>query len=227
MKHAFVRCIVPLAFVLLFSSCFIRQDNPLLDCSEVADTRLASFPFREVTIETALLWIQNQYSVQENDLRIEYRPPGTEPEYWEWEIVWQADNRDYGLAFLLRGIPDAMLYVRWRSQAPTISDALRCLGQPSSYRAFYDKYPEATWTALELWYPERGFKFATRIPRKLSRFDENVVLGIAYYALPGSVEEFLLHHSTVVQGSAAYTQTLTTIRPWPGNIKDITIAQQE
>jgi len=224
---------VLLVVVALSSSCIplaepsltVSPDHPVA-CEDVVDVRIHSFPFTAASKPAILAWIQDQYGLAEKDISISHRPPTAElPDYWEWEMGWRFADRDYRIAFLVSGRPDVVVTVQWQSEAPTLGDVLRCLGQPSAYHAYYQSYPEAVWTTLDVLYPEKGLEFHGFIQSKVSYIDERVRMRLATYAEPGSQENFVAHVYMQEPGTEANAKSLSAFRPWPGDISKVMIDQ--
>jgi hypothetical protein len=200
--------------MVLVVSCAAK---PPLDCAAVRDSDLRSFPFNEVAQDIALRWIGEQYGISSSVVSV--RPSTAEITYLDWEI----NGRDYGLALWNVGKPTASASMSWPTASFTISDALLCLGQPTLYRAYYDRYPEAMWTRLDLLYPDSGILLSTTVRRKVLRFDEHTEIGGATYAEPGTQQELISRFWVVQPDSEAYDHILNSLRLWPGEIKDVTI----
>lgn len=202
-------------FVIIFVvSCAAK---PPLDCTAVKDSDLRSFPFNEVAQEVALRWVGEQYGISNSVVRV--RPSSAGITYLDWEI----NGRVFGLALWNVGEPTASASMSWPTESFTISDALLCLGQPTLYRAYYDRYPEAVWTRLDLLYPDRGILLSTTVSRKVLRFDEDTAIGGATYAEPGTEQELISRFWVVHPDSETYSHILNSLRLWPGEIKDVTI----
>jgi hypothetical protein len=218
MKHRAIRHTFLLAVTLFLSSCVLPWERRPMDCAEIGDARLADFPFNQPTVEVALAWIQEQYDLDKKDIFVSGR---TEAgiEY----LLWKLEDKDYQVSLWDRGEPIVSAGLKWQSNSPTLGDALRCFGDPKEYRAYYKQWPEALYTNLELWYPDRGLIFSTFVTRKIAHYSTGVGLRGAQYVKPGSEQELVFRSWVVSPGSAAYNDILNSLRPWPGDIKDVTI----
>lgn len=206
-------------FTIIFVvSCAVK---PPVDCGAVRDSDLRSFPFSEADQEIALHWIGERYGISSNAVRV--RSSTAEITYLDWEI----NGRVYGVALWNIGKPTASVSTSWPTASFTIADALLCLGQPTLYRAYYDRHPEATWTRLDLLYPGSGILLSTTIRRKVLRFDEHTEIGGATYAEPGTEQELISRFWVVQPDSETYNHILKSFRPWPGDLKQVTINEQE
>jgi hypothetical protein len=226
MKRNFVHSATLLATAWLLLSCIRSTPGPQLDCALVVDPKFTTFSFDQVSVQGIQAWIQNQYGVSEKDTRITHRSPDPRIVYWEWQFDWHVGNVDYGVTFYREGQSDTTLFARWRSGAPTIGDALRCLGEPSLYRAYWDKHPEAVWTQLELWYPDRGLLVRSLVEHKTAGFDEMAKLSGVTYVRPGSTQEIIPRFWAVQPARPPYERILNSLRVWPGDIKDVEVDTQ-
>ncbi len=223
MKHYLVHCISLLISASLLLSCVPSTSRQQRDCASVVDPKLTTFSFDQVSVQDVQLWLQHKYGLLGKDIRVTRRPQYPQSAYREWQIDWGANDIDYGVAFDGEGQPNATLYVRWQNGAPTVGDVLRCLGKPSLYRAYLDMYPEAVWTQLELWYPNSGLIIGSHVERKTSRIDEATELSRMTYVRPGSESEIISRVWAVQPATETYDRILNSLRPWPGEIKDVTI----
>ncbi len=223
MKHYLVHCISLLISASLLLSCVPSTSRQQSDCASVVDPKLTTFSFDQVSVQDVQLWLQHQYGLSENDIRVTRRPRDPQSAYWEWQIDWRANDIDYGVAFDGEDQSNATLFARWHNGAPTVGDALRCLGKPAWYRTYLDRYPEAIWIQLELWYPNRGLVIGSHVEGSTSRFDEATELSRMTYVRPGSESELIPRVWAVQPATETYDRILNSLRPWPGEIKDVTI----
>lgn len=137
------------------------------------------------------------------------------------------DDIDYGVAFHGEGQADATLHARWRNEAPTVGDVLRCLGKPALYRAYLGRHPAVIWTQLELWYPDRGLVIRFEVKRTTSTFELAMELSAVSYVKPGLQKELIPRVWAIQPATETYNRILNSLRPWPGEIKDVTIDVDE
>lgn len=207
----------------LLLSCVPSTPRQQRDCASVVDPKLTTFSFDQVSVQDVQLWLQHQYGLPENDTRVTRRPQDPQSEYWEWQIDWSANDIDYGVAFDGEGKSTATLHARWRNGVPTVGEVLRCLGKPAVYRAYPNWYPEAVWTQLELWYPNRGLVIRSLVKGTTLRFDETLQLSSMTYVRPGSESELIPRVWAVQPATETYNHILNSLRPWPGDLEDVTI----
>ncbi|OIO96550.1 MAG: hypothetical protein AUK03_03790 [Anaerolineae bacterium CG2_30_64_16] len=87
--------------------------------------------------------------------------------------------------------------------------------------------PEAIWTYLELWYPERGLMVTAHITRKASGMTVNQAIAAIIYVQPGPPEDLITRFSwTTTRGSDRYVERLQGLKPWPDDITKITIDER-
>ncbi|MCC7353269.1 MAG: hypothetical protein IT330_05880 [Anaerolineae bacterium] len=209
------------AAMSLLSTRVIPRGLYPLDCAEVGDARLATFPFDQSTEEAALAWIQAQYGSDRKDIRVN-KPTNSDTEQLDWSV----GDKEYLITLWNFGKPTASVGMRWERNGPTVSDALRCLGNPAVYDAYFEAWPEAIWTNLDLWYSERGLMFGTFATRRVARFSNHTRLRHAIYAQPGTEEELASRFYSIRRGSAYYNDLLKRLKPWPGNIRDVKVDPQ-
>lgn len=222
MKQTVLCCLLLLGLSTLLLTCTDRLEQPPLGCDAVDDKRLVTFPFTG-TADTALLWIQDAYGLTAADIKHDLSADRAQT-----LIKWKPlPNRENDALVWVDARESASVSVTWQDQAPTLADALRCLGDPPFYRAYYAQYPEAIWTYLELWYPERGFMVSSYAPRKMLGFANNQAIGDVSYVRPGLPEDLVTRFFwSVDRGSQHYTQILGSMKPWPSDIKMITIDER-
>lgn len=200
--------------MLFVVSCTVK---PPLDCAVVKESNLRSFPFNKATQEIALRWIEEQYGLSANEVRI--RPSVSNITYLDWQI----NGKFYTLALWNVGKPTASISMSWPTASFRISDALFCLGPPTMYRAYYDRYPEATWTRLDLLYPGSGILLSVTVRRKVLKFDGQIEIEGATYAEPGTEPELISCFWIVQPNSEAYNRLFESFRLWPHDLKQVTI----
>ena len=194
---------------------------PPLDCAEVSDAKLVTFPFDQ-SAAVASIWIQHEYGLTTKEIEGNPSADGTQD-----TLYWRVEQRRYEVTLWSDARESALIRVEWPDRAPTLADTLRCLGDPSLYRAYYSWNPEAVWTYLELWYPERGLMVTAYMTRKASGFPDNEIVDRTSYVQPGKPEELIPRFFlAVVPGSDRYTQILHGLKPWPGSIEDVTIDER-
>jgi hypothetical protein len=204
--------------VLVLAACTVQPPRQPTDCTEVADVRLDSFPFAVATEQSILAWIENQFAITPEGVRI--RPTNVGIEYLDWE----SERKAFTVSLSDQGERVASVSAKWRTQAPSIGDVLRCLGAPQSYRAYYALNPDAgPWTNLELWYPERGLQVEAVVERRATGFDEGLSVTNMLYAEPGTAQELAARFWVVEVNSDAYRRILETLADWPGAMTDIKI----
>ncbi len=218
MKRILVHCAVLMILMWSLLSCLPGRWQQPVVCAEVGDSRLEDFPFKQPKVPTARAWIQERFALDASQIR--YRDSTVGIEY----LDWQALDRDYGASFWNRDGPTASAGFAWQKRAPTVGDAVRCLGAPEAYRAYHKPNPDAgPWTYLELWYPQRGLKLLAFLKREVSALDENMSLAGAEYAQPGSTAELTSRFWVVAPGLEAYNQIVAGLKAWPGSVKDLVI----
>lgn len=222
MKQTVLCCVLLLGLSTLLLTCAGGLEQPSLRCDAVDDKRLVTFPFTG-TADTALAWIQDEYGLTAEDIKHDLSADRAQV-----LIKWKPlPNRENDALVWVDGRESASVSVTWQDQAPTLADALRCLGDPPLYRAYYAQYPEAIWTYLELWYPERGFMVTAHVPRKIVGFTNDQAIGNVSYVRPGPPEDLATRFFWAVdRGSEHYTQILRSTKLWPSDIRKITIDQR-
>ena len=213
---------IPFAALLilawLLSSCFDAPVYPPLDCAEVSDAKLATFPFDQ-SAAVASVWIQYEYSLTTKEIEDGLSADGT-----QHSLYWRVQQQSYDVTVWSDARESALIRVRRSDRAPTLADVLRCLGDPSLYRAYYVWYPEAVGTALELWYPEQGLMLTAHVTRRASGFRDHQIVEGTSYVQAGQPEEIIPRlFLAVAPGSDRYIQILHGLKPWPGSIEDVTI----
>jgi hypothetical protein len=184
----------------------------------IDDPTLASFPFAEADARMAQKWVVDQYGVASKDIHVTSTNQGIE--YLDWRV----GQNDYSISMWNRGKPTAAVSVGWSDNQVTLGDALRCLGSPKVYRAYYRLNPDAgPWTVLDLWYPDRGLVLGLGAKQKITRFDPGMGLSGATHVQPGSEDEIVSRVNVVQPGSESYTRILSSLRVWPGDVSDLEI----
>lgn len=218
MKQRTIPYATLLILVWLLSSCFNVPKHPLPDCAEVTEPKLSAFPFDQ-SAAAAATWIQYEYGLTAKEIEGNPSADGTQD-----TLRWRVEQRRYTVTLWSDVRESALIWVEWPDRALTLADTLRCLGDPSLYRAYYSWNPEAVWTYLELWYPERGLMVTAYATRKISGFPDNEVVNRTSYVQPGQPEELIPRFFlALAPGSDRYTQILHGLKLWPGSIEDITI----
>lgn len=215
-------CVLLLGLSTLLFACTNNLGQPPPICDEVGDERLITFPFSG-TADTALAWIEDQFGLTIKDVGDDLSADRAQR-----LIKWKSlQNRDYSAILWLDARESASVSMVWQDQPPTLSDILRCFGDPPLYNAFHSQHPEAIWTYLELWYPDRGIKVTLDAPRKISRFGNDQVISAISYVQSGPPEDLITRFSWAVErGSERYNQILQSLNPWPGDIKQIVIDER-
>lgn len=193
------------------------------DCTEVIDTRLESFPF-DADVETARGWVQTRYMLNAADVQFDLSADGAQS-----MLHWRAQPVEaiYGAVFWNDARESARISVNWYGQAPSLADVLRCLGDPSFYRAFLAPTPGGDWTCLELWYPERGIIATTYVTRKVFVMTTNQPVRGIVYVRPGLPDDLIIRTTwSITRDSDRYVEILKGLKPWPGDITKITIDER-
>lgn len=195
--------------------------QPQWDCPEVIDARLATFPFGGIG-DAVTTWIQDQYGVTVTEIKGGLSANGTG--YYQY---WWVGQQRYDVTWRIDAKESAVVRVRWESHAPTLADTLRCLGDPPLYRSHYALNPEAIWTYLDLWYPERGIMVTAFVTHKTSGMTTDQVVAYVSYVRPGQPEDLIPRFFLgVVPGEDRYVEILQGLKPWPGDITKITIDER-
>lgn len=218
-----------LCSILLFGlltlqfSCMDRPQQSQLQCAEVSDDRLITFPFAGTT-DAVLVWIRDQYGLSSEDIKSDLSADRA-----QMLVKWKSlQPRTYSALLWIDAKESGSVTVRWQNQAPILADIRRCLGDPPLYSAFYAKNPETVWTYLEFWYPERGLRVTAYVPRKVRDFAINQAVTDVTYVQPGPTEELVSRFFwAVAPGSDRYAEILRELKPWPGDLKKVTISEWE
>lgn len=205
--------------VIILLACMSKSQQKYLNCQRIGDERLIDFPFLEPA-NTARIWIADQYGLSLDDLRSDFSEDRS-----QMLIRWSPTQDQTYSALLWNELREsASISITWHNQAPTLADTVQCLGDPPLYRAFQARHPEAIWTYLELWYPERGLLVSVSIPRKARSVSGSQPVVYVMYVLPGPVEDLVSRFFWPIdRGSERYFQILSSLKPWPGDIKQITV----
>jgi len=193
-------------------------NNPKPTCSEIVDKRIESFPFN-ATREEALTWVEEHYDITPAEIHGGLSANGTGYYYY-----WKVDAKRYDLTGDINAAEPPVVGLIWENKPPSVNDILYCLGHPALYRSYYAVLPEAIWTYLELWYPERGIMVTIYITDKVSSINNGIPIAYVSYVKPGSLEKLLPRiFRDIAPGSERYFQILHNLRPWPDDITKITI----
>lgn len=191
-------------------------------CSEVIDDKLKSFPFWAKADELRR-WIIDEYQMTVEDVQFDLSADGAQSMLkWNWP-----ENRNNNVTLWNDGRESALVWVVWKESAPTLADVLRCLGDPPLYRAYHAMAPEAMWTYLELWYPERGIMATAYIAHKTSSIKANQAVADISYVQPGLPEDLITRYFwTTETGSVRYKERLEGLKSWPGDISLLIIDER-
>jgi hypothetical protein len=217
-KAALIRWSALVLLTCMLASCEAVSRQAPVDCSDVMGTRLAGFPFDQPTQESIYAWVEGQFQVGAQGIQARQSTVGIE--YWNWQV----ENKDYTASLWDRGRATVGMSVRWRDGAPTVGDALRCLGTPSMYRAYYDLLPDARpWTVLELWYPGQGIRARAVVTRRVAGFGQHVPLDTLQYSEPGTERELITRFWVTEPNSEHYHRILRGLKNWPGQLSSVEI----
>lgn len=210
-----------LCVAIALNACTAETIQTKPKCDEVDDVRLGVFPFAGTT-EGVLTWIEEQYEFDAENIRYDLSADRAQT-----LIKWRPfENRVYSALIWNDSKESAAVTVQWETGAPTLADVLWCFGEPTFYNAFHAQFAEATWTYLELWYPEQGVKVTTHVPRKTHGFSGTQPITDIIYAQPGQPPDLIQRFFWAVdRKSERYIGILQGLRPWPGDITKITIGK--
>jgi len=208
-----------LCVAIALSACTAETIQTKPQCDEVGDVRLGAFPFAGTT-EGVLTWIGDQYELEAGSIRHDLTADRAQT-----LIKWRpSENRVYSVLIWNDSKESAAVTVQWETGVPTLTDVLWCFGEPTLYNAFHAQFAEATWTYLELWYPERGVKVTAHEPRKTLGFSGTQAITHIVYVQPGQPRDLIQRFFWAVdRKSERYVGILQGLKPWPGDIAKITI----
>lgn len=192
-------------------------------CTEVIDARLTQFPYRAIiNTDMASAWVQQQYGAMVTDLQGWFSADGTK--YYQY---WQIGSRRYDVTGWTDGRESAAARVKLEETGPTLADVQHCLGVPSLYRAYYPLLPDGLWTYIEFWYPKQGIVIEAYITSKVSHITMQQPVKYITYVEPGTSEELISRFTRgIALGTERYAQILGGLKPWPGDISQITIDER-
>ena len=190
-----------------------RSSVEPLACSDIVDERLLGNPAAELGFEEGVQWVHDTFSTEPT-----IEDYGIRDDYYQYMLRWQQNDLEYTMGYR-QDYWDGFA-VRWQQHPPTIQDIFRCVGEPAYYEAFYDQFPEALYSTLWLFYPERGLGFYHSGPKRLSRFSETTPMELILYFEPGQLEEVV---DRVFIGAESSENSKTSFNPWPGSLEEIVI----
>lgn len=169
------------------------------------------------------VWIRDQYDLTIEDIRSDLSADGA-----QFMLEWnRPKQRTYDVTLWNDARESAVVWERWSEQAPTLADALRCLGDPPLYRAHLAPTPAGDWTYLDLWYPERGIMVTAYVTRKVSEMNLTQAIKYIAYVQPGPPEDLITRFFwAITRDDDRYVEILKGLKPWPGDITKITIDER-
>ncbi len=185
-----------------------------VECTQMLDDRLLSFPFGQLGLEETELWIQETYGVP---------PEKTLMTTGAFYLSWKEGS----MTFLTAVYPDQHIEAVSVGQAenpPIVDEVLKCFGEPSHVYAYHDFTPDGpTYTVLQLWYTELGVEFGSSVPARLDTVDLRMPMSGVSYSRPSTVNEMILARYAVEPGSDEFQRLLDRVTPWPGSSDKIVI----
>lgn len=214
MKSINYRITMLLVLVIFLTSC--RSSGEPMPCSDIVETRLLGNPAAKLGFDEGVQWVHNTFSTEPA-----IEDYGIRNDYYQYLLRWQQNDREYTMGY--REGSWKSISVTWQHKLPTIQDTFRCIGAPAYYDAFYDQFPEATFTGVSFWYPERGLIIGGSYPEPRKSFTERTTLSGINYSAFGTLEDLVLDTHIVQPGSVELERILVQIKPWPGGLEEIAI----
>lgn len=222
MSHQLIRRFIVIGLTIVLTSCQYVSPPPAFDlnaarepieCAQILDDNLLTFPFGLLNLEETELWIRNTYGVVPEKATII-----TGAFYLSWTkgantFSTTVYPEKYSTAITVRQAPNP----------PIVEEVLKCFGEPAYVQAYYNPTPDGPmYTVLELWYPETGLTFRSSTPAQLNTVSPRMPVSISY-SKPNTLDEMILARYVVEPFSEEFQTLRNQIKPWSGSLDKITI----
>ncbi len=198
----------------LLSACMPLQQA--IPCEDVREDALRNLAFGVATMPEVQEWVSITHQADETFVT-------DQPN----ELGWSLGNRSQSARF-----EDGVLkrvVVSYFGRGPTVERVLECLGAPEYYEAAVklDIKPQFV---LDLWYPSQGFEAHSASfgrdsvdPQEVSKYRRMDRFSVTQ---PGALEDVVLAVYGRQVMEKYQDQIMSTIKPWPGSLDQITIDNQ-
>jgi len=207
--------IAMIGLVLCSARCTTAESPRGMPCSEFVDSQILSLAPSSLRGEMASMqWVITSFRTTNNGLKWARHTDGRH------SLTWLVDdNREYSLSLDANEI-GVSLGLGWLRQKPSITDLLRCLGNPDGYRALYRTQPEGTYTMVDFVYVAKGIEVGTYVKGRVLATLATELFGLGIGAPEIGLEGW--NHRLLQLNSGERIgkrdRSVLTFKAWPGTL---------
>ena len=218
-----------LIFNLIFILMWGTNQPPLpFSCANFTESYWSEFDFNVDSQDDVASTVSRLWGIDKGKL-------GIEEDRWgnPYAVYWLIVRFTAPIGLYTAWFPDGVLQkidVEWVFLRPTLSQAVKCLGTPEYYIAFYGPDPHDVYALLDLLYPEKGiviryvspFTSPAR-PEPIAEFHPYMRIRELVVVAPGTPEQMVPAVYSVgnVGGNQVHNACLS--KPWPGSFEAMEI----